>query len=246
MKLNYETCIVGESCILVPYRPEHVERYHGWMQDAALLEATGSERMTLEDEIENQQSWRDDETKCTFIVLAREACEDDLSSLLDEDDTFVARNIHAMVGDVNLFLSEEEDDEEIDPFAPPPVADPSAPPLPQQAEVDIMIAESGHQGKGIGKEATSLMMLYGATHFPSHDLRRYFCKINEDNVASRNLFSKKLGFVEKEYVAVFQQYELELKRETNDEFIDCLKEMVCGELQLSACPIPKEVKAEES
>jgi RimJ/RimL family protein N-acetyltransferase len=213
------------------------------MQDAALLEATGSELMTLDEEIENQQSWRDDDTKCTFIILAREAFEDDDSASVDDPD-FVARNLHAMIGDVNLFLSEEEDEEEIDPFAPPPVVDPSAPPLPQQAEVDIMIAESVHQGKGLGKEATSLMMLYGATHFPSHDLRRFFCKINEDNVASRNLFSKKLGFVEKEYVAVFQQYELELKRETNDELVDCLKEMVGGELQISACPIPKAVKAE--
>jgi hypothetical protein len=32
MKTNADTTITGERCILVPYRREHVEHYHQWMQ----------------------------------------------------------------------------------------------------------------------------------------------------------------------------------------------------------------------
>lgn len=32
MKTNYNTTITGNSCMLVPYRREHVELYHQWMQ----------------------------------------------------------------------------------------------------------------------------------------------------------------------------------------------------------------------
>jgi hypothetical protein len=41
MKLNYETCLMSSQVILVPYRPEHVENYHIWMQSPFLLEMTG-------------------------------------------------------------------------------------------------------------------------------------------------------------------------------------------------------------
>ena len=32
MKTNYNTIITGAKCVLVPYRREHVELYHQWMQ----------------------------------------------------------------------------------------------------------------------------------------------------------------------------------------------------------------------
>ena len=52
MKLNYETCLAGTKVTLVPYRPEHVEKYHEWMKDPKLLELTGSEPLSMEEEIE--------------------------------------------------------------------------------------------------------------------------------------------------------------------------------------------------
>lgn len=51
---------MGKKVILVPYMKEHVPKYHEWMQDPFLLEATGSEPLTLEQEYEMQLSWTQD------------------------------------------------------------------------------------------------------------------------------------------------------------------------------------------
>ena len=57
-----DTCeLRGERTRLVPYRPEHVPTYNGWLQDDALLELTGSERQTLVEEYANCASWHADE-----------------------------------------------------------------------------------------------------------------------------------------------------------------------------------------
>jgi hypothetical protein len=47
MKINENTCIVGQRVVLVPYKCGHVPRYHGWMQDPYLLEMTASEPLSL-------------------------------------------------------------------------------------------------------------------------------------------------------------------------------------------------------
>ncbi|KAH8064174.1 transferase [Aureococcus anophagefferens] len=96
MRLNWDTVLVGKRVVLVPYRERYVAPYHAWMQDDALLEQTASERLTLAEERANQASWRDDDTKLTFIVLAREACFG--------GDRFPAA---AMAGDCNLFLDRD-------------------------------------------------------------------------------------------------------------------------------------------
>jgi hypothetical protein len=55
---------LGERAVLVPYLREHVPRYHEWMQDPALLEATASEPLTLEQEFDVHRSWILDPLSC--------------------------------------------------------------------------------------------------------------------------------------------------------------------------------------
>ncbi|RWV99994.1 hypothetical protein GW17_00037065 [Ensete ventricosum] len=50
----------GEKVILVPYMREHVPTYHRWMQDPALLAATASEPLTLDQEYQVHGSWTQD------------------------------------------------------------------------------------------------------------------------------------------------------------------------------------------
>lgn len=203
--------------------PEHVPTYHEWMKDPALLEATGSEPLSYEEEVDMQKSWKNDETKCTFIVHDAESChysgksfESSAESDERKDNEFVVdENLDAMIGDVNLFLSEVDDSDESDTdenHAGTIEADASQETTPAtpliQAEVDIMIARQEFQGKGLGRAATCAMLLYGATQLNIH---RFFCRINEDNVNSIRLF-KAIGFVQCNYAACFKQVELELRK----------------------------------
>ena len=47
MRENWNTMIEGRKVIMVPYRKEHVEKYHGWMKSKELQELTGSEPLSL-------------------------------------------------------------------------------------------------------------------------------------------------------------------------------------------------------
>ena len=94
MRLNEALSLAGDAekgrgVTLIPYQPQHVCTYHGWMQDAELLEATASEQLTLEEEEANCRSWHADAGKLTFILTTPE---------------------HGLVGDVNLFLDPHEPD----------------------------------------------------------------------------------------------------------------------------------------
>ncbi|XP_021630683.1 N-acetyltransferase 9-like protein [Manihot esculenta] len=122
----------GVKVILVPYMAAHVPKYHHWMQDPALLQATGSEPLSLEEEYQMQQSWTQDPLKRTFIVLDKDLIEGD----------FVHGDSHeeAMVGDVNIYMNDLDD--------------------PHLAEIEIMIAEPKSRSKGLGKESVLMMMAY--------------------------------------------------------------------------------------
>jgi RimJ/RimL family protein N-acetyltransferase len=193
------------------------------MKDPHLLEATGSEPLSLQEEIAMQQSWRDDPDKCTFIVLSREGCCDE-----NIDSDFVCRNLHAMVGDVNLFLSQDEEENDRD--------EGTHDKRQQQAELDIMIAEKAYQRQGIGREASCLMMIYGAKYL---GIRRYFCKINEDNTGSRALFER-LGFHQCHYAECFRQVELEQKRSTPQEIEQAITDLYGGTMTTFNCPLRQE------
>ncbi|ORY97282.1 GNAT domain-domain-containing protein [Syncephalastrum racemosum] len=94
MKRNENLVLIGSRVILVPYKKEHVEKYHEWMQSPFLQEMTASEPLTLEEEYAMQESWHQDENKCTFILLAR-------------DET---GERGPMIGDVNLFFNDPDED----------------------------------------------------------------------------------------------------------------------------------------
>lgn len=103
----------GKKVILVPYMEAHVPKYHQWMQDPSLLEATASEPLSLEQEYQMQLSWSRDLNKETFIVLDKD--------LLVGTFSHGQSHVEAMVGDVNIFMNDINN--------------------PQIAEVEIMIAE---------------------------------------------------------------------------------------------------------
>lgn len=52
--------VEGKKVVLVPYMREHVPKYHEWMQEPSLLQATGSEPLTLDQEYDMQLSWTQD------------------------------------------------------------------------------------------------------------------------------------------------------------------------------------------
>ncbi|XP_063447457.1 N-acetyltransferase 9-like protein [Mytilus trossulus] len=97
MRKNQNVKIKGEKVTLIPYEALHVPKYHSWMQSEELQELTASEPLSLEEEYDMQRSWREDEKKCTFIVLQTVGVDE------EQDE------IGQMIGDVNIFFNEEED-----------------------------------------------------------------------------------------------------------------------------------------
>lgn len=176
----------------------------------------------MEEEVEMQQTWKDDDDKCTFILLSKEKCAQHLHVYEDKylPPTFITSTLHSMIGDVNLFLSEVDDSEDEDDENKNNAICTNV--KRKQAELDIMIAEPDQRGKGIGKEAVCLMMLYGAQHL---NISRFFVKIKEENQASHNLFEKSLHFQECNYVECFQEFELELVFDSANDAVDGIRKM---------------------
>lgn len=144
-----------------------------WMQDVELQELTGSEPLTLKEEYEMQKLWLEDEKKCTFIVLDKEAF------LKTKDE------VESMIGDVNLFFNDQDDD--------------------RNAEIEVMIAETGHRGKGKGKEALLFMLRYGVETL---DVKKFVAKIKMKNAISQKMFQS-IKFMEVKQIPVFQEVVLE-------------------------------------
>uniref|UniRef100_A0A1A7WYU8 Alpha/beta-tubulin-N-acetyltransferase 9 n=1 Tax=Iconisemion striatum TaxID=60296 RepID=A0A1A7WYU8_9TELE len=98
MKINENTLLEGHKVVLVPYNEEHVPRYHEWMKSPELQQLTASEPLSLDQEYDMQKSWREDDDKCTFIILDKQKWAD---PSVDEEQ--------CMLGDVNIFLTDPTD-----------------------------------------------------------------------------------------------------------------------------------------
>ncbi|XP_011185532.1 alpha/beta-tubulin-N-acetyltransferase 9 [Zeugodacus cucurbitae] len=181
MRLNENTKIVGKKVILVPYCAAHVEKYHEWMKSPELQELTASEPLTLQEEYEMQRSWREDEDKCTFLVLCRTTYEQ------------TSDEIYSLVGDTNLFLRIEDDVEDVNAGC-------------QVAEAEIMIAEPEARGKGYGWEAMLLLLKYALQNL---NIKKFEAKIGTKNEKSLHMFGK-MQFKEVSRSAVFEEVTLVL------------------------------------
>ncbi|KAI4602134.1 hypothetical protein KJ359_011000 [Pestalotiopsis sp. 9143b] len=215
MKFNEYIAISTPKVLLVPYDGHHVPRYHEWMEDAA---TTASDRLTLEEEYENQISWRTSADKLTFIV-----CNPLSDAPEDAVVAGTADGNERMVGDINLFLAPWEDDEQ-DPEDQPQDKSPSE----QKycvGEVDIMIAAASDRGRGMGKAAVSTFLWFikknAAAILAEYaagtgdvqgtlEMKELLVRINASNEGSKALF-KGLGFEQRGEVNYFGEIELVLK-----------------------------------
>ncbi|XP_064478553.1 N-acetyltransferase 9-like protein [Ornithodoros turicata] len=100
MRTNQNTEIWSGGIIFVPYKEHHVLKYHEWMKTPFLQEMTASEPLSLEEEYQMQKSWLEDDDKCTFIILEKEAF------------TTTSSETESMIGDVNLFFNNQDDPHE--------------------------------------------------------------------------------------------------------------------------------------
>uniref|UniRef100_A0A8C6UBM6 N-acetyltransferase 9 n=1 Tax=Neogobius melanostomus TaxID=47308 RepID=A0A8C6UBM6_9GOBI len=71
MRINEDTLLEGHRAVLVPYGPQHVPRYHSWMQSEELQLLTASEPLTLQQEYDMQRSWREDQDSESPTLLIR-------------------------------------------------------------------------------------------------------------------------------------------------------------------------------
>ena len=144
-----------------------------------IQEATASEPLSLEEEYENQQSWRTSDDKLTFIL-----CQP-----LLEEVTSIRAGVHdtndKMIGDINFFI-----------YAHPTLDDKLI------GELDVMVAEHSCRRSGIGAASCASMLSYiyrnidkiiGEYGAAGQDIMEIMVKIKEGNVGSRRLF-KVMGF----------------------------------------------------
>ncbi|KAI0293091.1 acyl-CoA N-acyltransferase [Russula brevipes] len=184
MRVNAHTAINGETVVLIPYRTEHVEKYHTWMQSAELRELTASEELTLEQEYAMQRSWQEDEDKLTFIILARPLGSTPGSLELTNEDIRAL----PMIGDVNLFFKNPREDPEF------------------EVECEVMIAEPAYRGQGRAHAALVLLLSYACNKL-GVGKRSFVARIGAANARSIALFAG-LGFKVVRTVTVFDEVEM--------------------------------------
>jgi RimJ/RimL family protein N-acetyltransferase len=164
------------------------------MADEEIQKATASEPLTLEEEYAMQRSWRTDADKLTFIVCTRTAmgCSGTQTQSVSAGKEDAPAH---MVGDVNLFLYDDDEDAE-DPDASNERS--------VVGELEIMIALQHQRGKGLAQDTLRAFMCYiqsqlsgiGREFAGAKGMRLKYLrvKIDKDNVRSLRLFER-VGFV---------------------------------------------------
>jgi RimJ/RimL family protein N-acetyltransferase len=214
MKFNTTTALSTPSILLVPYSPHHVPQYHAWMQSSLLQKLTASEPLTLDEEYAMQASWRQDGDKLTFIACLPKTIETKSTDATLEVVGGVDDADERMIGDVNLFLSEDDvEDEGMEKGQVKKVI----------GEVEIMIAEQEARGKGYGKAVLRTFMWYILANIDAilgeftkgeAELKFFRVKIDVENETSIKLFEK-VGFTK---ISSTPNYfgEIELRMSTSD------------------------------
>lgn len=163
------------------------------MESEELRELTASERLTLDQEFAMQKSWREDNDKLTFLILDKRKFEE------SKDE------IESLVGDTNIFIYKEEDDEGQSL---------------KVGEAEIMIAAKDDRGKGFGYEAMVQMLRYG---IDCVGLQKIMAKIGLKNEKSIRMFEK-MGLREESRSEVFQ--EISLSKLVDNEWKDWLRKQI--------------------
>ncbi|PKY02108.1 hypothetical protein P168DRAFT_283861 [Aspergillus campestris IBT 28561] len=178
MLFNAQTAISTSAVLLVPYYSWHVPRYHEWMQDEEIQEATASEPLTLEGEYAMQRSWRNDADKLTLIVCLPQPHHQQQQQQQQQHQQPEGEQNHChhqlnveddspprMLGDINLFLRVEEDSDAEEEDLKAEKARDRLDPGPRIAgEVELMIAEKKNQGRGFGRATLLSFLRYVAAH----------------------------------------------------------------------------------
>lgn len=227
--------ILTPKILLVPYSPHHVPTYHTWMQSPELQLLTASEPLTLDEEYAMQFSWRQDADKLTFI-LCTAPTRTDIEEITPEQDDAPGM----MLGDVNLFIYQDDDDEgdaeeENEEESVRKTTQTSKKPKPNLiGELEIMIAPPSHRGKGYAKAALHAFLWYISSSLPDilaeyaassdrtggreeNRLKYLRVKIGQENLRSIRLFEG-VGFVRTGVVANYFG-EVELRLGSMEEWI---------------------------
>ncbi|KAK2766722.1 hypothetical protein FQN54_006036 [Arachnomyces sp. PD_36] len=224
MRLNEGVAIASSAVVLVPYSKNHVPKYHSWMEDEEIREATASELLTLDEEYAMQESWRRDADKLTFIVCSLSLLGNEGNQTPKQLPPEGASSPSCMVGDVNMFLRLEDEEQ---PQDDTDACDGQEPNQQLVGELELMIAERGQRRQGYGRAALLCFLRYILENessiveefFAQECLARFkgirkisylSVKIGETNIKSLALFES-LGFTRvTEKANVFG--ELELRR----------------------------------